>query len=94
MGADEVLQDLCMAALQFANDTLKNGGHFVCKFYQGSEDKALEMKLKTLFAKVFREKPDSSRSVCWTCLLGCATRLTHVRIRKRRTLWLLGGKVK
>ncbi|KAJ0358223.1 hypothetical protein COL154_009364 [Colletotrichum chrysophilum] len=62
MGADEVLQDLCMAALQFANDTLKNGGHFVCKFYQGSEDKALEMKLKTLFAKVFREKPESSRS--------------------------------
>ncbi|KAH0427408.1 cell division cycle protein [Colletotrichum camelliae] len=54
--------DLCMAAVQFANDTLKNGGHFVCKFYQGSEDKAFEMKLKTLFAKVFREKPESSRS--------------------------------
>ncbi|WYZ42034.1 hypothetical protein EsH8_V_000929 [Colletotrichum jinshuiense] len=54
--------DLCGAALQFANDTLKNGGHFVCKFYQGSEDKAFEKKLKTLFAKVFREKPESSRS--------------------------------
>ncbi|OHW99749.1 ribosomal RNA large subunit methyltransferase j [Colletotrichum incanum] len=54
--------DLCGAALQFANDTLRNGGHFVCKFYQGSEDKAFEKKLKTLFAKVFREKPESSRS--------------------------------
>ncbi|TIC91713.1 rRNA methyltransferase 2, mitochondrial [Colletotrichum higginsianum] len=54
--------DLCGAALQFANDTLKNGGHFVCKFYQGSEDKAFEKKLKVLFAKVFREKPESSRS--------------------------------
>ncbi|KAG7043832.1 ribosomal RNA large subunit methyltransferase j [Colletotrichum scovillei] len=54
--------DLCGAALQFANDTLKNGGHFVCKFYQGSEDREFEKKLKTLFAKVFREKPESSRS--------------------------------
>ncbi|TQN70259.1 RRNA methyltransferase 2 [Colletotrichum shisoi] len=54
--------DLCGVALQFANDTLKNGGHFVCKFYQGSEDKAFEKRLKVLFAKVFREKPESSRS--------------------------------
>ncbi|RMJ16340.1 hypothetical protein CDV36_003988 [Fusarium kuroshium] len=53
--------DLCAAALQFASDTLKSGGHFVCKFYQGPEDKEFEKKLKTLFAKVFREKPESSR---------------------------------
>ncbi|KPM44609.1 hypothetical protein AK830_g1942 [Neonectria ditissima] len=55
--------DLCAAALQFASDTLKGGGHFVCKFYQGSEDKLLEQKLKKLFAKVYREKPESSRKV-------------------------------
>ncbi|KAI1211659.1 23S ribosomal RNA methyltransferase [Annulohypoxylon truncatum] len=54
--------DLCLAALQFASDTLKSGGHFVCKFYQGAEDKDLELKLKKMFAKVHREKPDSSRS--------------------------------
>ncbi|KAI0833113.1 23S ribosomal RNA methyltransferase [Hypoxylon sp. FL0890] len=54
--------DLCLAALQFASDTLKAGGHFVCKFYQGAEDKDLELKLKKMFAKVHREKPDSSRS--------------------------------
>jgi 21S rRNA (uridine2791-2'-O)-methyltransferase len=52
-----------LAALTFAYDTLRTGGHFVCKFYQGAEDKALETKLKRLFAKVSREKPDSSRSV-------------------------------
>lgn len=57
------LQDLCAAALQFASDTLKSGGHFVCKFYQGPEDKEFEKKLKTLFVKVFREKPESSRKV-------------------------------
>jgi 21S rRNA (uridine2791-2'-O)-methyltransferase len=54
--------DLCMAALTFSFDTLRTGGHFLCKFYQGSEDKEFEKRLKTLFAKVHREKPESSRS--------------------------------
>lgn len=34
----------------------------MCKFYQGAEDKALEMSLKAMFTKVHREKPESSRS--------------------------------
>ncbi|KKA27780.1 hypothetical protein TD95_004719 [Thielaviopsis punctulata] len=55
--------DLCSAALSFAEDTLRPGGHFICKFYQGAEDKALETRLKGIFNKVFREKPDSSRKV-------------------------------
>ncbi|KZF20111.1 FtsJ-domain-containing protein [Xylona heveae TC161] len=54
--------DLCSAALQFCYDTLRIGGHFVCKFYQGAEDKAMEKRLKKLFASVHRDKPDSSRS--------------------------------
>ncbi|KAI1425026.1 23S ribosomal RNA methyltransferase [Xylaria sp. FL1777] len=54
--------DLCLAALQFASDTLRAGGHFVCKFYQGSEDKDFELKLRKMFGKVHREKPDSSRT--------------------------------
>ncbi|KAL7815471.1 FtsJ-like methyltransferase domain-containing protein [Trichoderma aethiopicum] len=54
--------DLCEAALQFASDTLKPGGHFVCKFYTGAEDKQLEKKLKLLFSKVYREKPEASRA--------------------------------
>jgi len=54
--------DLCTAALQFAHDTLKVGGHFVCKFYQGAEDKELERQLRLLFKSVHREKPESSRS--------------------------------
>ena len=56
------LKDLCNAALSFAFDALKPGGHFVCKFYQGGEDKQFEKSLKALFAKVHREKPESSRS--------------------------------
>lgn len=53
-----------MAALTFAFDTLRTGGHFLCKFYQGPEDKDFEVKLRRLFTKVHREKPESSRSVC------------------------------
>ncbi|PGG95686.1 21S rRNA (-2'-O)-methyltransferase [Blastomyces parvus] len=54
--------DLCRAALEFSFNVLKTGGHFVCKFYQGAEDKALEKQLKELFQTVHREKPESSRS--------------------------------
>ena len=54
-------QDLCLAALNFSYDTLITGGHFLCKFYAGDEDKALEIRLKRLFEKVYRIKPDSSR---------------------------------
>lgn len=57
------MQDLCHAALRFSSDVLKAGGHFVCKFYQGAEDKELEQQLKELFKKVHRLKPESSRSV-------------------------------
>ncbi|KAF2101993.1 FtsJ-domain-containing protein [Rhizodiscina lignyota] len=53
--------DLCIAALTFCFDALRTGGHFVCKFYQGAEEKLLEKKLKRLFEKVHREKPDASR---------------------------------
>ncbi|MCJ1352381.1 MAG: 2' O-ribose methyltransferase [Icmadophila ericetorum] len=38
--------DLCHAALQFVFDTLRDGGHFVCKYYQGAEEKSFEAKLK------------------------------------------------
>ncbi|KAK0307570.1 2' O-ribose methyltransferase [Friedmanniomyces endolithicus] len=53
--------DLCLAALEFAYDTLATSGNFLCKFYQGGEDQALEARLKKLFEKVYRIKPDSSR---------------------------------
>ncbi|KAI4103965.1 MAG: hypothetical protein L6R37_003527 [Teloschistes peruensis] len=73
--------DLCEAALKFASDTLRPGGHFVCKFYQGSEDRALEDRLKALFSKVQREKPESSRSVCLplaVCLEGRLADLSKI----------------
>lgn len=56
-------QDLCNAGLSFCYDTLRTGGHYLCKFYQGAEDKAFELRLKKLFEKVHKEKPESSRKV-------------------------------
>ncbi|KAI2107665.1 2' O-ribose methyltransferase, partial [Ophidiomyces ophidiicola] len=53
--------DLCRAALDFSFEVLKPGGHFICKFYQGNQDQELESKLKSLFHRVQREKPESSR---------------------------------
>ncbi|KAF6818662.1 ribosomal RNA large subunit methyltransferase j [Colletotrichum musicola] len=73
--------DLCGAALQFASDTLKKGGHFVCKFYQGSEDKVFEKKLRVLFAKVHREKPESSRSDSREAYFVALKRKGDVQIR-------------
>ena len=54
---------MCRAALQFSFEALKGGGNFVCKFYQGDEDKDLEKQLKALFHRVHRLKPESSRDV-------------------------------
>ncbi|TQS34959.1 hypothetical protein Golomagni_04636 [Golovinomyces magnicellulatus] len=53
--------ELCRAALEFAKISLRTGGHFVCKFYQGDEDKELERNIKQVFRFVHREKPESSR---------------------------------
>ncbi|KAH6985614.1 FtsJ-like methyltransferase-domain-containing protein [Ilyonectria sp. MPI-CAGE-AT-0026] len=73
--------DLCAAALQFASDTLKAGGHFVCKFYQGSEDKLLEKKLKSMFAKVYREKPESSRKESKEAFFVALRRKGHATVQ-------------
>ncbi|RKF64538.1 rRNA methyltransferase 2, mitochondrial [Golovinomyces cichoracearum] len=55
--------ELCMAALEFAKITLRTGGHFVCKFYRGVEDKKLERNVKQAFRFVHKGKPESSRKV-------------------------------
>ncbi|ANZ73169.1 BA75_01359T1 [Komagataella pastoris] len=53
--------DLCDAALILAIDILKVNGTFVCKFFQGKEDKLLEARLKKCFKVVQRYKPPASR---------------------------------
>jgi 21S rRNA (uridine2791-2'-O)-methyltransferase len=41
---------------------LKTQGTFLVKFYTGPEDKGLEGRLKKVFERVKREKPEASRN--------------------------------
>ncbi|MEO1039431.1 MAG: RlmE family RNA methyltransferase [Pseudomonadota bacterium] len=47
---------------EFALETLKPGGAFVAKVFQGGTENALLEKLKSRFTKVRHAKPDASRS--------------------------------
>lgn len=49
-------------AAQFALETLKPGGHFVAKVFQGGTEDSLLAELKPRFEKVRHAKPPASRS--------------------------------
>ena len=52
---------LVEAAADFAMQTLRPGGHFVTKVFQGGAEKTLLNRLKRNFQKVQHAKPESSR---------------------------------
>lgn len=52
---------LVEAAAEFAMQTLRPGGHFVTKVFQGGAEKELLTRLKHRFQKVQHAKPESSR---------------------------------
>ena len=52
---------LVEAAADFAMETLRPGGHFVTKVFQGGAEKVLLNRLKQNFQKVQHAKPESSR---------------------------------
>ncbi|RKP11801.1 ribosomal RNA large subunit methyltransferase E [Piptocephalis cylindrospora] len=52
---------LCELALAWAETFLLPGGHFVCKYFMGSEDLELRNRLRSLFQKVSIHKPAASR---------------------------------
>jgi len=52
---------LVEAAADFAMNTLRPGGHFVTKVFQGGAEKKLLERLKHNFQKVQHAKPESSR---------------------------------
>jgi len=54
--------DLCHFALSYSDLFLKPGGHFVCKYFRGSDEKELLDETKLKFGSVKVVKPDSSRA--------------------------------
>lgn len=49
-------------SFQFANETLKKGGFWVCKVFQGEGSDALLRQARAAFTKVNVRKPDASRA--------------------------------
>jgi len=62
----------------FSMDVLKNSGTLVMKYYAGPEDKALETRLKRVFERVKREKPEASRDESREMYFVCMKRKTGV----------------
>lgn len=61
-GADHLrLMQLAELAADFALQTLRPGGHFVCKLFQGGEEIKFRDDLRQQFEKVFFFKPAASR---------------------------------
>jgi 23S rRNA (uridine2552-2'-O)-methyltransferase len=53
--------ELCRRAFEIARQSLKQGGKFVCKMFQGGESKAFLEELKPHFETVRTQKPEASR---------------------------------
>ena len=57
----ELIIDLCFSALNFSSKVLQRWGHFLCKIWQGNEQKRLEKNLQFYFETVRIVKPQASR---------------------------------
>jgi 23S rRNA (uridine2552-2'-O)-methyltransferase len=53
--------NLCMAALDVARRSLRPGGTFICKIFQGEDVDAFNLEIKRTFKKQKIFKPRSSR---------------------------------
>ncbi|WLF78632.1 2' O-ribose methyltransferase [Lodderomyces elongisporus] len=67
--------ELCGAATILSFDTLKTGGNLVMKVWHGSEEKLLDLRMRIMFERLVRMKPESSRSE--------SSELFYVGLRKR-----------
>ena len=63
----------------FSIDVLKSQGNLVMKFYTGPEDKGLEGRLKKVFERVKREKPEASRDESREMYFVCLKKRAGVR---------------
>ena len=56
------IMNLAELAADFASQTLKPGGIFICKIFMGGEEKSFSVSLRKLFNKVGFFKPAASRA--------------------------------
>lgn len=55
--------DLCLKALEIAEQFLQVNGHFVCKFFHSDDYKNLLLQMKKMFKQVEALKPESTRKI-------------------------------
>ena len=63
--------ELCGVAWDVAEKTLRTGGHFVCKFFDGPEAEAFRDGLRPRFRTVRVRKPDACRRESFEAYLVC-----------------------
>lgn len=61
--------DLTWKSLDFSYQFLKKGGFFICKIFQGGEEKEIMAEMKKNFAQAKWFKPDSSRKISFEIFL-------------------------
>lgn len=68
--------NLCNDVLEFSKEFLQPGGHLLCKFLQGSDEKDLLADAKLLFKTTKLVKPKSSRTESREMYLLCINKLS------------------
>ncbi len=63
--------ELCEMAFSTAEQVLKQGGYFVCKFFQGKDFDLFRNKLKNNFRQIQILKPESTRSRSFEVFILC-----------------------
>ena len=61
--------DLTWKSLDFSYGFLKQGGYFICKIFQGGEEKEIMNEMKKAFTEAHWFKPDSSRKISFEIFL-------------------------
>ena len=57
----DLIIDLSLSALKFSVGVLEHGGHFVCKIWQGGQQRQLQDAMHRVFKDLKVVKPHSSR---------------------------------
>lgn len=71
--------ELVLQAFEFATTVLADGGSFLCKYFQGSDENSLILPAKAAFQQVRRIKPQASRKESSEMYLLCSNFQTNSR---------------
>jgi len=74
--------NICYDVLEYCKEYLRPGGHLLCKYFQGSDEKELLADAKLQFKTTKLVKPKSSRSESREMYLICVNKLPPEPLKK------------